>query len=60
MRRRIAELCRRGVARSAAFAASRAAKGPWRLSSSRALHDAFGKADFRVMGLAEMTGFVKA
>ena len=26
----------------------------------RALHDAFGKADFRVMGLAEMTGFVKA
>jgi hypothetical protein len=31
MRRRIAELCRRGVARSAAFAASRAAKGPWRL-----------------------------
>ena len=60
MRRRIAELCRRGVARSAAFAASRAAKGPWRLSSSRALHDAFGKADFRVMGLVEMAGFVKA
>ena len=48
MRRHIAELCRRGVAKSAAFAASRAAKGPWRLSSSRALHDAFGKADFRV------------
>ena len=60
MRRHIAELCRRGVAKSAAFAASRAAKGPWRLSSSRALHDAFGKADFRVMGLVEMAGFVKA
>jgi len=60
MRRRIAELCRRGVAKSAAFAASRAAKGPWRLSSSRALHDAFGKADFRAMGLVEMASFVRA
>jgi RNA-directed DNA polymerase len=60
MRRRIAGLCRLGVAKSAAFAAARAAKGPWRLSASRALHNAFGKACFRAMGLVEMAGFVKA
>ena len=60
MRRRIGGLCRLGVARSAAFAASRSAKGPWRLSSSTALHKAFGKARFRAMGLVCMADFVKA
>jgi RNA-directed DNA polymerase len=60
MRRRIGELCRLGVAKSAAFAAAKSAKGPWRLSASGALHDAFGKARFRAMGLASMADFVKA
>jgi RNA-directed DNA polymerase len=60
VRRRIGGLCCRGVAKSAAFAAARAAKGPWRLSASGALHKAFGKARFRAMGLVEMAGFVKA
>jgi len=53
-------LCRLGVAKLAAFAATQAAKGPRRLSSSRALHDAFSKTRFRVMGLVEMARFVKA
>ncbi len=60
VRRRIAGLCRRGVAKSAAFAAAWVAKGPWRLSASGALHKAFGKARFRAMGLVEMASFVKA
>jgi RNA-directed DNA polymerase len=60
MRRRIGGLCRLGVAKSAAFAATRSAKGPWRLSASRALHDAFSKARFRAMGLVAMSDFIKA
>jgi len=60
VRRRVTGLCRLGVAKSAAFAAAQAAKGPWRLSSSRALHDAFSKARFRMMGLVEMARFAKA
>jgi RNA-directed DNA polymerase len=59
-RRRIGGLCRLGVAKSAAFAAARTPKGPWRLSASRALHDAFGKARFRAMGLVAMVDFVNA
>jgi RNA-directed DNA polymerase len=60
MRRRIGGLCRLGVAKSAAFAATRSPKGPWRLSASRALHDAFGKARFRAMNLVAMGDFIKA
>ena len=41
-------------------AAARAPKGPWRLSASRALHEAFDRARFRAMGLVNMTDFAKA
>lgn len=60
MRQRIGGLCRLGVAKSAAFAAARAPKGPWRLSASRALHEAFDRARFRAMGMVTMTDFAKA
>jgi RNA-directed DNA polymerase len=59
-RRRVGELERRGVARSAAFAAVKSPKGPWRLSSSKALNGAFGKARFRSLGLVSMADLVKA
>jgi Group II intron, maturase-specific domain/Reverse transcriptase (RNA-dependent DNA polymerase) len=59
-RRRVGELERRGVARSAAFAAVESPKGPWRLSSSKAMNGAFGKARFRSLGLVSMADFVKA
>jgi RNA-directed DNA polymerase len=59
-RRRVGELERRGVARSAAFAAVKNPKGPWRLSSSKAMNGAFGKARFRSLGLVSMADLVKA
>ena len=59
-RRRVGELERRGVARSAAFAAVKSPKGPWRLSSSKAMNGAFGKARFRSLGLVSMADCVKA
>jgi RNA-directed DNA polymerase len=60
MRRRIDELCRHGVAKSAAFVVARSPKGPWRLSSSNPLHEAFSKARFRTLGLVSMADFVRA
>lgn len=60
MRRRIGGLCHLGVAKKAAFEAAYSPKGPWRMSSSSALHKAFGKSRFRTMGLVTMTDFVKA
>lgn len=59
-RRRVGELERRGVARSAAFAAVKSPRGPWRLSASNALNRAFGKARFRALGLVSMADLVKA
>jgi RNA-directed DNA polymerase len=59
-RRRVGELERRGVARSAAFAAVKSPKGPWRLSTSNALNAAFSKARFRSLGLVSMADLVKA
>jgi RNA-directed DNA polymerase len=59
-RRRVGELCRLGVAKSAAFVVTKSPKGPWRLSSSNALHEAFSKARFRAFGLVSMADFVKA
>jgi RNA-directed DNA polymerase len=59
-RRRVGELEHRGVARSAAFAAVKSPKGPWRLSTSNALNAAFSKARFRSLGLVSMADLVKA
>jgi RNA-directed DNA polymerase len=59
-RRRIGELCRLGVAKSAAFEAAHSPKGPWRLSSSNCMHQAFSKARFRILGLVSMADLVKA
>ncbi len=59
-RRRVGELCRLGVARSAALVVAKSPKGPWRLSSSKSLHEALSKARFRAWGLASMADFVKA
>jgi RNA-directed DNA polymerase len=59
-RRRIEELARLGVAKSAAFEAVHSPKGPWRLSSANCMHKAFGKTRFRALGLVSMADFVKA
>jgi RNA-directed DNA polymerase len=60
MRRRVGELERRGVAKSTAFAAVKSLKGPWRLSLSNAMNEAFGKARFRSLGLVSMADLIKA
>ena len=60
MRRRVGALERLGVARSAAFAAVKSPKGPWRLSSGKAPNGAFGKARFRSLGPVSMADLVKA
>jgi RNA-directed DNA polymerase len=43
-RRRIGELCHLGVAKSAAFEVTKSPKGPWRLSTSNPMHEAFSKS----------------
>jgi RNA-directed DNA polymerase len=60
MRRRIGGLCQLGVAKRAAFETANSPKGPWRISSSSALHKAFGKGRFRAMGLVTMADFARA
>ena len=53
-RRRYEELRRLGVGEKAASPAVFSPKGPWRLSSSGALHRAFTKARFKKMGLLSL------
>ena len=52
--RRLDELRRLGVSRRTAFAAVMSPRGPWRVSTSEALHLGFSKARFRGLGLASM------
>jgi RNA-directed DNA polymerase len=59
-RRRIGELCRLGVAKSAAFKVTKSPKGPWRLSTSNPLHEALSKDRFRSFGLVSMADLAKA
>ena len=59
-RKRYHELRRLGVSERTAFAAVLSPKGPWRLSSSEALHRGFTKARFRRLGLPPMALLVKA
>jgi RNA-directed DNA polymerase len=58
--RRFHELRRLGVAEKAAIEAIWSPKGPWRLSSSNALHRAFTNARFRRLGLLSMARLVEA
>lgn len=58
-RRRIGELCHLGVAKSAAFEVTKSPKGPWRLSTSNPMHEAFSKARFRSLGLVSMADFAR-
>jgi RNA-directed DNA polymerase len=59
-RRRFLELRRLGIPLSAAFSAIHSAKGPWRLSFSKALHRSFTIARFESLGLPSMGSLVKA
>jgi RNA-directed DNA polymerase len=54
-RRRLAELLRRSVAKSTAFAAIVSSKGPWRMSASEALHRALHNKTFKHEGLVFMS-----
>ena len=54
------ELRRLGVSERTAFAAILSPKGPWRLSSSEALHRGLTKARFRRLGLPPMALLVNA
>jgi len=54
-RKRLAELLRRGVAKSTAFAAIMSPKGPWRMSASEALHRALHNKTFKHEGLVFMS-----
>ncbi len=58
--KRLAELKRRGVANTAAYAASNSPKGPWRLSLSNALHRALSNRAFRNAGLVFMDEIARA
>src|SRR5213079_773922 len=58
--RRYRELRRLNVPERSASAAIFSPKGPWRLSSSEALHRAFTKARFRRLGLLSMEKLVSA
>jgi RNA-directed DNA polymerase len=53
-RKRLAELMRRGVAKSTAFASVMSPKGPWRISASEALHRALRNKTFKREGLVFM------
>ncbi|WP_158816431.1 group II intron reverse transcriptase/maturase [Methylocapsa sp. S129] len=53
-RKRLAELMRRGVAKSTAFASIMSPKGPWRISASEALHRALRNKTFKREGLVSM------
>jgi RNA-directed DNA polymerase len=53
-RRRFAELRRRGVSEKSTYAAIMSPKGPWRLSSSEALHRALRNKTFKMTGLVFM------
>ena len=57
---RYRELRRLNVPERSASAAIFSPKGPWRLSSSEALHRAFTKARFRRLGLLSMEKLVSA
>ena len=57
--RRFHELRRLGVAEKAAIETIWSPKGPWRLSSSNALHRAFTNARFRRLGLLSMAMLVE-
>jgi RNA-directed DNA polymerase len=57
---RYRELRRLKVPERSASAAIFSPKGPWRLSSSEALHRAFTKARFRRLGLLSMEKLVSA
>ena len=48
------ELRRLGVSRRTAFVAVMSPRGPWRVSTSEALHLGFSKARFRGLGLTSM------
>jgi RNA-directed DNA polymerase len=58
--KRLAELKRRGIANTTAYAATLSPKGPWRLSSSEALHRAFRNKAFRNEGLVFMDEIARA
>jgi RNA-directed DNA polymerase len=60
VRQRVQELYRLGVTKSAAFELTQSPKGPWRLSASTPMHQAFSKARFRALGLVSMADLVKA
>ena len=53
-RRRYQELRRLGVSEKAASELVWSPKGPWRLSSTHALHRAYSNARFRKLGLPSM------
>jgi RNA-directed DNA polymerase len=59
-RRRLAELLRRGAPERAASAAVMSPKGPWRLSSSGALHRALRNKTFKNAGLVTMAEITPA
>ena len=52
--RRLDELRRLGLSRRTAFTAVMSPRGPWRVSTSEALHLGFSKARFRSLGLVSM------
>lgn len=58
--KRLAELKRRGIADTTAYAATLSPKGPWRLSCSEALHRALSNRAFRKEGLVFMDEIARA
>jgi RNA-directed DNA polymerase len=58
--KRLAELLRRGVAKSMAFATALSAKGPWRISSVQALNRALSNKALRNAGLVSMKAIAHA
>lgn len=59
-RKRYTELCRRGVDPQLAKSTAGSSRGPWRLSSSRALHQALSKRYFTLLGLPSLDALLYA
>ena len=57
-RRRYPALRRLGVSHELAWRAAKSSKGPWRLSSTEAMHRALGVAAFEHLGLPTLEGYV--